>query len=33
VGLDNILDVNYRQFASNISAPGRNLVVTLRVNL
>ncbi|MFI5203048.1 MAG: TonB-dependent receptor plug domain-containing protein [Flavobacteriales bacterium] len=32
VGLDNILDQNYRVFASNISAPGRNLIVTLRAN-
>ncbi|MCB9284669.1 MAG: TonB-dependent receptor [Lewinellaceae bacterium] len=30
VALDNILDTNYRVFASNISAPGRNLVVTVR---
>jgi hemoglobin/transferrin/lactoferrin receptor protein len=30
VALENILDYNYRQFASGISAPGRNLVVTLR---
>ncbi len=28
--LDNILDVNYRVFASGISAPGRNLILTLR---
>lgn len=28
--LENILDTNYRMFASNISAPGRNFVVTLR---
>jgi len=33
VGVENILDVNYRVFASNISAPGRNLVITLRTNL
>jgi hemoglobin/transferrin/lactoferrin receptor protein len=32
VGLENILDQNYRNFASNISAPGRNLIVTLRAN-
>lgn len=32
VACENILDVNYRVFASNISAPGRNLVGTLRVN-
>lgn len=30
VGLENILDQNYRMFASGISAPGRNLVITLR---
>jgi hemoglobin/transferrin/lactoferrin receptor protein len=30
VACENILDVNYRQFASNISAPGRNFIVTLR---
>lgn len=30
--LENILDQNYRVFASNIGAPGRNLVVTLRAN-
>lgn len=28
--LDNILDQNYRVFASGISAPGRNLAITLR---
>lgn len=32
VACENILDRNYRQFASNISAPGRNFVVTLRGN-
>jgi hemoglobin/transferrin/lactoferrin receptor protein len=31
--LDNILDQNYRPFASNISAPGRNFLVTLRASL
>jgi len=31
--LDNILDQNYRSFASNISAPGRNFLVTLRGSL
>jgi len=30
LALENILDQNYRVFASNISAPGRNVVVTLR---
>ncbi|MCF8267243.1 MAG: TonB-dependent receptor [Ignavibacteriales bacterium] len=30
LALENILDQNYRQFASNIGAPGRNLVLTLR---
>lgn len=29
---ENILDQNYRNYASNISAPGRNFVVTLRGN-
>jgi len=29
---ENILDQNYRNYASNISAPGRNLIVTLRGN-
>ncbi len=28
--LDNMLDTNYRVFASGISAPGRNFVITLR---
>lgn len=32
VALDNILDANYRVFASGISSPGRNLVLTLRGN-
>ncbi|MDD5570255.1 MAG: TonB-dependent receptor [Bacteroidales bacterium] len=30
VGLENILDDHYRVFASGISAPGRNLIITLR---
>jgi hemoglobin/transferrin/lactoferrin receptor protein len=30
--LENILDRQYRVFASNIGAPGRNLVLTLRGN-
>ena len=29
---ENILDRNYRNFASNISAPGRNFIITLRGN-
>lgn len=32
VACENILDQNYRVFASNISAPGRNFIVTLRGN-
>jgi hemoglobin/transferrin/lactoferrin receptor protein len=32
VACENILDQNYRVFASNISAPGRNFIVTLRYN-
>ncbi len=32
VGLENILNQNYRVFASGIGAPGRNLIVTLRGN-
>lgn len=28
---ENILDANYRQFASNISAPGRNFIFTARL--
>ncbi|MBS1774102.1 MAG: TonB-dependent receptor [Bacteroidetes bacterium] len=30
VALENIMDQNYRTFASGISSPGRNLVITLR---
>ncbi|MEO6130494.1 MAG: TonB-dependent receptor [Saprospiraceae bacterium] len=30
LGVENILDKNYRIFSSNISAPGRNVVVTVR---
>lgn len=33
LALENIMDQNYRQFASGISAPGRNFVVTFRGNL
>jgi hemoglobin/transferrin/lactoferrin receptor protein len=29
-GLENILDRNYRHFASGFSAPGRNFMVALR---
>lgn len=32
-GVENILDVHYRNFASGISAPGRNIFVTLRATL
>lgn len=32
VACENLLDKNYRTFASNISAPGRNFIVTLRLN-
>jgi hemoglobin/transferrin/lactoferrin receptor protein len=32
VACENMLDQNYRVFASNISAPGRNFIVTLRGN-
>jgi hemoglobin/transferrin/lactoferrin receptor protein len=32
VACENILDQNYRVFASNISAPGRNFIITLRGN-
>lgn len=31
-GIDNILDTEYRTFASGINAPGRNFTVTLRTN-
>ena len=30
LGVENILDLHYRPFASGVSAPGRNFVVTLR---
>lgn len=33
VACENILDANYRMFASNISAPGRNFIATVRFNL
>jgi hemoglobin/transferrin/lactoferrin receptor protein len=32
MALENILDQNYRVFASGISAPGRNFIVSLRGN-
>ncbi len=32
-GIENIMDVHYRNFASGISAPGRNFIVTLRGTL
>lgn len=32
LGVDNILDTHYRNFASGISAPGRNIVLTLRAS-
>jgi len=32
-GFENILDKHYRNFASGISAPGRNVYITLRANL
>jgi hemoglobin/transferrin/lactoferrin receptor protein len=31
--LENMLDINYRFFASGFSAPGRNVVVSLRSTL
>lgn len=33
IALENIMDQNYRVFASGISSPGRNLVITLRGTL
>lgn len=33
VAMENILDENYRKFASGISSPGRNVIVALRGNL
>jgi hemoglobin/transferrin/lactoferrin receptor protein len=32
LGIENILDRNYRYFASGFSAPGRNFIVALRAN-
>jgi hemoglobin/transferrin/lactoferrin receptor protein len=31
-GVENVLDRNYRYFASGTSAPGRNVVVAVRMN-
>lgn len=31
-GIENILDINYRYFASGFSAPGRNFIIALRAN-
>ena len=31
-GVDNIMDTQYRTFASGINAPGRNFFLTLRLN-
>jgi hemoglobin/transferrin/lactoferrin receptor protein len=32
LGVENILDRNYRYFASGFSAPGRNFILALRSN-
>jgi hemoglobin/transferrin/lactoferrin receptor protein len=32
-GLENILDVRYRPYASGIAAPGRNFIISLRINI
>jgi hemoglobin/transferrin/lactoferrin receptor protein len=32
VGLENIMDTNYRTFASGVSAPGRNLQFSVRAS-
>jgi hemoglobin/transferrin/lactoferrin receptor protein len=32
LGVENLLDRNYRYFASGFSAPGRNFIAALRVN-
>lgn len=32
IGLENILDLHYRPYSSGISAPGRNLILSLRAN-
>jgi hemoglobin/transferrin/lactoferrin receptor protein len=33
LGMENILDENYRKFASGISAPGRNIILAVRATL
>jgi len=33
LGMENILDENYRKFSSGISSPGHNFIVALRANL
>ena len=33
LNIDNLLDVHYKEFASSISAPGRNVSVSLLVNI
>jgi hemoglobin/transferrin/lactoferrin receptor protein len=33
LGMENILDENYRKFASGISSPGRNIIMAIRANL
>lgn len=33
LGVDNIMDLQYRLFASGISAPGRNFIITLRAKV
>jgi len=32
IGIENIFDVHYRTYSSGISAPGRNVIVSLRAN-
>jgi hemoglobin/transferrin/lactoferrin receptor protein len=32
-GIDNILDTNYRVFASGINGPGRNIYLALRLRI
>lgn len=32
LALENVLDIHYRTFASGVSAPGRNFIITLRGN-